>query len=116
MSSTPRLPSTQAPPRPPAHLRRATRAFWRKVAARWALEDHHVELLRLACEAMDRADEAREAVTADGAYQLSKRDGTYRAHPGIAVEREAARTAMRAIRELGFDVTDEMPAQRRGVA
>ncbi len=90
----------------PRHLGPKARAFWREITSAWNLEEHHRRLLELTCGALQRADEAREAVERDGAYQLSKRDGTFRVHPGVAVEREASRTAMRGLRELGFDMAD----------
>ena len=53
-------------PSAPAHLRSATRAWWRKTAEIYLLEDHHLKLLTLAGEALDRATEAREALAAAG--------------------------------------------------
>jgi hypothetical protein len=61
--------------------------LWKAVLSRWELGPHELELLRLACEALDRCEEAREAVARDGAY-VEGRFGL-KAHPALAVERDA---------------------------
>jgi phage terminase small subunit len=88
--------------KPPGHLRASTRKWWTEIAATYALESHQYRLLTLAAEAWDRAQEARERIAKDGAY-LEDRFGQLRAHPGVAVERDARLAFARLVRELALD-------------
>jgi phage terminase small subunit len=82
----------------PQHLREGTRRWWRSVTSTWALEEHYVRLLTLACEAWDQAQEAREAMAA-GAF-IEDRFGQVRPHPALAVERDSRIAFARLVREL----------------
>ena len=86
----------------PPHLRKATRAWWRHVAADYELQEHHERLLTLAGEAWDRSQEAREALERDGTF-FHDRFGTPKAHPAVAVERDSRLAFARLIRELRLD-------------
>src|SRR5688572_7160222 len=100
-------------PKPPAHLSKRMKAFWRRVVDDYALEPHHLELFRLACEALDRTEEARAVIAAEGAF-VSTRNGV-RAHPAIAVERDSRLAAARLFRELdleGEPLPDPRPPRR----
>lgn len=89
-------------PQAPSHLRPETRRWWAQIASEWQLEPHHLQLLTLAAEALDRATEAREAIRADGAYTRSA-SGVLRKHPGLSVERDSMVTFARLMRELNLD-------------
>lgn len=90
-------------PKAPAHLRPATRTWYRKVVADFRLEEHHLRLLQLAAEAWDRAEEAREVVAKAGPY-YSDRFGAPRAHAALAVRRDAEIAFARLLRELDLDI------------
>jgi P27 family predicted phage terminase small subunit len=97
--------------KPPAHLKAATKRWWRSVVEEYALEPHHVRLLTLAAEAWDRCEQAREALSADG---LTFRDdrGNIRPHPLIAMEKDSRTAFARLIRELDLDVEPGGPDYR----
>ena len=46
-------------PTPPDYLQPATRDWFKSVVADFELDQHHVRLLTLACEAWDRGQQAR---------------------------------------------------------
>lgn len=98
-------------PSAPAHLAPETGAWFVSVMTDFALEQHHVRLLTLACEAFDRCTEARELLARDG-LTISTTDGGMKAHPAIAIERDCRLAFARLVRELDLDV-DPPSAGRR---
>src|SRR6516162_1262431 len=97
-------------PPPPAHLSASSRAWWTACVEAYVLEEHHLRLLQLAMEAWDRCQAAREQLAAEG-LAVPTRDGGLRAHPCVAIERDARLAVARLLRELDLDV--EMPASER---
>jgi P27 family predicted phage terminase small subunit len=88
---------------PPAHLSPTMKQWWRDVIANYQLESHHLHLLRLACEAFDRAQDAREQLAKSKSLTTRTRDGGVRANPLIAIERDARLAYARILRELDLD-------------
>lgn len=103
------------PPSPPKHLSREARDWWRAVLEEFELEAHHIRLLRLAAEAWDRGQQAREALGKHGTTYVD-RFGAPRARPEVAIERDSRLSFARLVRELGFDVVspDARPPRRDG--
>lgn len=89
-------------PKPPAHLRPPTAKWWGEVVAEYDLEGHHLRLLTLASEALDRCEQAREIIAAEG-ITLRTDGGGAKAHPAIAVERDSRLAFARLLRELALD-------------
>ncbi|RWE46903.1 MAG: hypothetical protein EOS79_11035 [Mesorhizobium sp.] len=87
----------------PRHLTAKTRKFCARILEDFDLERHHFEILCRTAEAMDRADAARDLVTKDG-LTVVDRYGTPKAHPAVAIERDARTAVLRGLRELGLDV------------
>jgi len=92
------------PPEPPKHLSKDARSWWRKVTGEYQMEDHHLRLLRLACEAWDRGQAAREALAVNG-LTFTDRFGTPKPRPEVAVERDSRIAYARLLRELALDVS-----------
>ena len=87
----------------PTHLDAATRRWVEEIVADFDLESHHFKILVKAAEAHDRGEEARKILKADGIV-ITDRFGTKKAHPAVAIERDARVAFMRGVRELGLDV------------
>src|SRR5262245_14628243 len=94
---------TSALPKPPKHLRPATKRWWASVMLDYSLDPHHLKLLLRAAEAFDRGEEAREAIARHGLV-YTDRFGAPRARPEVAVERDSRIGFARLLRELGLDV------------
>lgn len=86
----------------PKHLKAATRRWWDAVVADFELQPHHLRLLRLACEAWDTGQAAREALAEHG-LTYTDRFGAPRARPEVAIERDSRISFARLTRELGLD-------------
>lgn len=100
----------ESPPAP-AHLKPETAAWWAAVVADFDLDGHHLRLLRLACEAWDRGQQARETLASEGLVFVD-RFGAPRARPEVAIERDSRTAFARLVRELGLDVAGEPEAPR----
>lgn len=79
------------------------KGFWRELCSRFEFEPHDLERLRTACEQIDLIDGAQAAIGKDGHYVLD-RYKALRAHPAIAVSKDAWAMLLRALRELAVDV------------
>ena len=94
MSEKPRLP--------PAHLRADTREWWTSVLDEFELEEHHIKLLTLACEAWDRCQQARQVLREHG-LTYDDRFSQPRNRPEVTVERHSRLAFARLLRELDLD-------------
>jgi P27 family predicted phage terminase small subunit len=99
------------PKRAPGHLRPATKRWWLSVAQSWELEEHHVRLLTLACEAWDRGQQAREAIEKDG-LTTPTREGGVKLSPLVRIEADCRLAFARLLRELDLDVDPPAEAKR----
>jgi P27 family predicted phage terminase small subunit len=97
-----RVTAPTRPPSPPKHLRAATRKWWTAVVGEYELSEHHLKLLEAACRAWDRMSEAADAIQADGIL-TTDRYGAKKAHPAVAIERDARLSFARLVRELDLD-------------
>jgi phage terminase small subunit len=89
-------------PPAPGHLSDRARRWWRSVVDTYQLEDHHLHLLRLAAEALDRAEEARAALGANGTTYLDRFNAP-RLRPEVSIERDSRLSFARLCRELDLD-------------
>lgn len=100
----------KTPPAPP-HLTPEAAAWWQTTVVSFDLDEHHLKLLRLACEAWDRAQQAREIIAKEGMTYVDRFDAP-RARPEIAIERDARLAFARLLREIGLDAAGEPEAPR----
>lgn len=100
-------------PPPPGHLSEDAKSWWRTVLQHFDLEEHHLRLLRLACEAWDRAQQARAILDRDGITFTDDRKNI-RAHPAVAIEKDARTGFARLVRELDLDAVDPPASRQRG--
>jgi phage terminase small subunit len=88
-------------PRPPKHLSSPSRRLWRETVEAYELERHHLELLERACRSLDTALEAEEIIRSAGLVV----EGRYgvRAHPAVAIARDARTQFARLLREIDLE-------------
>ena len=96
-----KYPDSNAP-KPPGHLRAATKRWWAEVVRDYALECHHLKLLTLAGEAWDRCHAARLIVERHG-LTFEDRFGQPRLRPEADIERHSRAAFASLLRELGLD-------------
>jgi P27 family predicted phage terminase small subunit len=95
----------------PRHLSDGSRAWFREVLKTYDLEPHHEKLLTLACEAWDRAQQAREILEEDGIIVID-RFGQEKPHPAVNIELQNRNAFAKMLRELDLDV-DPPPEPHR---
>ena len=86
----------------PKHLKKATRKWFESVMSHYELEEHHIRLLTLACEAWERAQEARVMLKKRGMVYIDRFNAP-KARPEVAIERDASILFARLVRELELD-------------
>jgi P27 family predicted phage terminase small subunit len=88
----------------PAGLSAEARRFWSDVAKEYRVDDAAgTKYLARACEALDRLREAQARIKREGAVIPDKK-GSVKAHPAIAIEKEAHKQFMEAMRALNLDI------------
>ncbi len=78
----------EAKPLPPSHLSLRTQTLWTD-AVRPTDQPQRLALIQSALEALDRADEARQAIARSGLTATTRTTGAVHLHPCARVEREA---------------------------
>ena len=92
---------------PPKHLSAEARKLWTELRTDYGIDDSAgLTLLRAACEAHDRAQEARKMIGKDGMVSTD-RFGQQKPHPAVAIERDARTQVMAALRALKLAPGDE---------
>jgi P27 family predicted phage terminase small subunit len=89
--------------RPPAHLGEPEREVWKRIVGDHQLTDVALDVLTVGLEAHERARECRLAIQHDGMV-VTGRDGQVKAHPLLAVERDARAAFLAAIKQLGLEL------------
>ena len=79
--------------------------------AEWDLEEHHIRLLTLACEAWDRCEQARQVIDEKG-LTTATREGGEKLHPAVRVESDSRLAFARLVRELDLDLDQAAESKR----
>ena len=90
---------------PPRHLSKDAAEWWRNVTADYSLEPHHLKLLQAAGESWDTMQAARRALSDHGGLTFTDTSGNIKAHPAVAMQRDARVAFARLVRELDLDVS-----------
>src|SRR5262245_61418996 len=90
-------------PAAPAGYTPAAKRLWTDVVSSWQIDPAALTILAVGCEELMRKDAARAIVDREG-MALSDRFGQSRAHPMLAVERDARAGLLRALKQLGLDL------------
>jgi P27 family predicted phage terminase small subunit len=97
----------------PKYLGPSGKAFWKKIVADYEIENHHAELLGRACKTIDRLEEIRKVLDAEGCFVVD-RFGQKREHPGVHAETQYKILLSRLLREIGLDLGEaEAPRMNR---
>jgi len=86
----------------PSQFRGEIKKFYRDVVEMYDLEPHHIRLLKLCCEALQRAETAQAVLDAQGLTYEGPSGPRLR--PEVKAKEQAERNAMAMIKQLGFDV------------
>jgi phage terminase small subunit len=93
--------SAGGPPRP---LGPAGQALWRRICGDYDISDAAgVELLTLACEALDRAQACREVIDRHGVAQVHKDSGVIRENPLCKIELANRSYVAKQLERLGIN-------------
>jgi hypothetical protein len=92
-----------ADPVPEIELSGAAATLYEEVSQRWTLDPVAARILRLACEALQRAH-ACAAVTAREGLTIPDRLGRAKAHPLALLERDHRAAAANCLQKLGLNL------------
>jgi hypothetical protein len=92
-------------------LRPETREWWQTTVESFDLDPHHQKLLRLAAEAWDRCQTAREIIAKEGMVYIDRFKAP-RARPEVAIERDSRLAFARLLREVGLDAAGDPESPR----
>jgi hypothetical protein len=95
---------------PPRHLSVEARALWRELHARYEFEPAEEKTLRLALEALDRANQARRAIRRLG-LTYEDRFGAPHPRPEVVIERDSRQAWLRLMGALDLP-TEQEPAEK----
>lgn len=97
------LATTETPPAP-RDLAGEGLELWNAVATEYGICDAGgLQLLAAAARAVQRSQEARQAIERDGLL-VSDRFGVLRAHAAVAIERDSRAAMLQALKQLHLDL------------
>lgn len=89
--------------KPPDYLKKSGKRFFKEISNTYELEEHHLEILALASQCLDRLDQARSQIKSEGIFLKDRFEKLY-LNPAIRLEKENKILFARLIRELNLDI------------
>lgn len=87
----------------PSNLTRETARLWNKLCKEYSFDDAGFLLLKVALEAYDRLQSARQQIDEEGAV-IETPTHYFKEHPALKVEKQARDGFLSAMRMLNLDV------------
>ena len=94
--------------KPPKHLSKPSKKFFKKIFEEYELEDHHIKLLILACESLDKITKARKSIDKTSLI-YTDRFGRPKIHPLAKIEIDNKAIFIKLIKAMELGV--ELPGQ-----
>jgi phage terminase small subunit len=88
-------------PKPPPHLSKKAQQFFKNFVSEFEIDESSLEVLTRICESSDRADQAAEGLKKHGSLTTLDRFGCVKAHPLVAIERQARAAIVDGLKALG---------------
>ena len=99
--------------RAPKHLSKEAKKIWREIITEYAIDDiAGLKILRVALEAFDRAQAARETIDREGMTVLDKFNQT-KSHPLLLIERDSRAAFLSGLKALNLDIEPLNPGPGR---
>ncbi len=99
--------------RAPKHLSKEAKKIWREIITEYAIDDiAGLKILRVALEAFDRAQAARETIDREGMTVLDKFNQT-KSHPLLPIERDSRAAFLSGLKALNLDIEPLNPGPGR---
>ena len=90
--------------RAPKHLSKEAKKIWKSLIAEYSIDDTAgLKILRVALEAFDRAQTAREKIDLEG-MTVKDRYGQMKPHSLIACERDSRAAFLSGLKALNLDI------------
>ena len=92
------------PPPPPKGLGYEARTLWKRVLLDWEIDAQSAAVLTEACRALDRVNQAREILKAEGLVVTTPTTGARHEHPAVRIESQSRAQFLQSWKLLGFDI------------
>ena len=87
----------------PKHLSKASKKFFKKTMESYELENHHIKLLILACESLDKIEHARKAIAKTALVYMDRFDRP-KVNPAAKVEIDNKAIFIKLLKALELDI------------
>ena len=93
--------------RAPKYLMENSKKFFNKTIKEYQLEEHHILILIMACECLDRIEQARNILKKTGLMYVDQATGKIKMNVAAKIELDNKTVFARLIRELCLDIEPE---------